>query len=373
QPASPIISGIWAFTEGQLVTLNCSVEFSCPSKPPSLIWSWDRGAQLNSSEPGGQITHFPQPHCALLVSTLTFTATHTVQPRVRCEARYPGGKSTLALKDLHVTFSPKDVRVQVQTLSVHEGGTALVSCSCKADPPASEYRWSYIQHGHLVHLLQRTHTVRLHNVTRDMRVHCSALNLIGRGESLPLLLNVQYKPAILEQSSFCVWDGVEVKCHCTVQSKPPPSITWSVNGSVPPENYNFSFTSHSHTIKATMRGPMDSKITVVCYAVNALGNDSALLLQEGADFPLLWFILPAVAIFLMVLIISIGLCFCCFRKRTRKRMLRHHLAAYPENLGIYQDRMPLYINCTEVTHIYTNGSYQVVYQNSTPCFVQTKQ
>lgn len=46
---------------------------------------------------------------------------------------------------------------------------------------------------------------------------------------------------------------------------------------------------------------------------------------------------------------------------------------YPEGTEISQDQMPLYINCTEVTHIYTNGSYQLVYQNSTPLFVHTKQ
>lgn len=48
-------------------------------------------------------------------------------------------------------------------------------------------------------------------------------------------------------------------------------------------------------------------------------------------------------------------------------------AIHPESLGIYQERMPLYINCSEVTHIYTNGSYQLIYQNSTPLFVQSKQ
>lgn len=48
-------------------------------------------------------------------------------------------------------------------------------------------------------------------------------------------------------------------------------------------------------------------------------------------------------------------------------------AMYPGGTGISQDQMPLYINCTEVTHIYTNGSYQLVYQNSTPLFVHTKQ
>lgn len=46
---------------------------------------------------------------------------------------------------------------------------------------------------------------------------------------------------------------------------------------------------------------------------------------------------------------------------------------YPEGAEISQDQMPLYINCTEVTHIYTNGSYQLVYQNSTPLFVHTQQ
>lgn len=86
---------------------------------------------------------------------------------------------------------PKDVKIQVQTLAVKEGGNALLMCSCKADPPATEYHWSYSQHGRTVHLNQRTHTVRLYNVTRDMRVRCVAQNLIGRGESRPTTLNIQ--------------------------------------------------------------------------------------------------------------------------------------------------------------------------------------
>ena len=56
-----------------------------------------------------------------------------------------------------------------------------------------------------------------------------------------------------------------------------------------------------------------------------------------------------------------------------REVLSRSPAVYPEGLGIYQDRMPLYINCTEVTHIYTNGSYQLVYQNCTPHFVHNNQ
>lgn len=85
--------------------------------------------------------------------------------------------------------------VQVQSLVVREGGSALLVCSCKADPPVTEYRWSYSQRGRTVHVHQRTHTVRLFNVTRDMRVRCTAQNAIGRAESRPTPLNVQCNPS----------------------------------------------------------------------------------------------------------------------------------------------------------------------------------
>lgn len=102
--------------------------------------------------------------------------------------------STKNFPVLWSTVPPKDVKVQVQTMTVVEGGSALLVCSCKADPPVSQYRWSYSQSGRTVHLHQGTHTVRVYNVTRDMRVRCSAQNLIGRGESKPTSLNIQCNP-----------------------------------------------------------------------------------------------------------------------------------------------------------------------------------
>lgn len=56
-----------------------------------------------------------------------------------------------------------------------------------------------------------------------------------------------------------------------------------------------------------------------------------------------------------------------------RHIMSRHQAVYPEGLGIYQNRMPVYINCSEVTNVYSNGSYQLVYQNSTPVFVNAKQ
>lgn len=154
----------------------------------------------------------------MLLAPLSFTVSHKVKPRLRCEVSYPGAEALATSKELHVTceqwrdeiicvsslgphsellfffgsslVSPKDVVVIVHSLMVQEGSSALLGCSCKADPPASEYHWSYTQNGRTVHLRQRTHTIRVFNVTRDMTVRCSAENLIGRGESRPTLLNI---------------------------------------------------------------------------------------------------------------------------------------------------------------------------------------
>ncbi|XP_072249341.1 sialic acid-binding Ig-like lectin 14 [Leuresthes tenuis] len=371
-PEPPVISGMLSATEGQLVTLNCSVSYHCPSRPPALQWRWERGAQLNSTESGAVQTLAPDPNRLILLASLSFTVSHQVKPRLRCEVSYPGAKMLATVKDLHVTFPPKDVKVQVQTLTVQEGGSALLVCSCKADPPATEYHWSYTQHGQTVHLHQRLHTVRIMNVTRAMRVRCSAQNLIGRGESKPTSLNIQYKPAILRLSSSCVVNESKVLCHCSVDSNPKPAVTWSVNGTVPPHDYNVSVTSEPNMLTASLRGYMDKPLRVICFAFNALGNDSLVLLQgEEETAPLLWLVLPAAAICLVISFLSLLIYYC--RKRAEKHVLRRRLAVYPEGLGIYQERMPLYINCTEVTHVYTNGSYQLVYQNCTPLFVHTKQ
>lgn len=87
------------------------------------------------------------------------------------------------------------------------------------------------------------------------------------------------KPVILRLSSTCVVEYLEVLCHCSVDSKPKPAITWSVNGTVPPRDYNWSVTSEPGALTATLRGHMDKPLTVICFAFNALGNDSLLLLQ----------------------------------------------------------------------------------------------
>ncbi|XP_057691380.1 sialoadhesin isoform X1 [Corythoichthys intestinalis] len=368
-PDAPVISGVSSAAEGQVVTFNCSVRFQCPTGPPTLRWKWERGVHPVGDQEVR--TLYEQDRQLLLQSSFTFRVTRQVKAGLRCELSYPTANLVAAVKDLRVTFPPKEVKVQVQTLTVQEGGSVLLACSCKADPPVSEYHWSYRQHGHTVHLQQRTHSIRLYNVTRDMAVHCMAENSVGRAQSRATVLNVQYKPVIERHLSICMMNDGELSCVCSARSNPRPAISWSVNGTTLPRGYNASLSADALT--ATLRGRTDGgEQTVTCSARNVLGNDSMILFQrqgEGDFWLLPWLLIPAITVILFTISLTVIVIICCCRKKSSKRMLSERLAG----VGPCQTRMPVYINCSEVSHVYTNGSYQLLYQNCTPRFVRNKQ
>ncbi|XP_077453811.1 sialoadhesin isoform X2 [Stigmatopora argus] len=359
-PEAPVISGVSSAADGQTVTFNCSARYQCPSEPPTLRWQWERGVQPVGDQEAR--TFHGQDGRLLLQSALTFRVRRRVKTGLRCELSYPRANLVVAIKDLLITFPPKDVTVQVQTLTVQEGGSVLLTCSCKADPPVSEYHWSYSRHGLTVHLEQRTHSVRLYNVTRDTAVHCMAENSAGRAQSRATVLKVQYKPAIERLLSVCTLNDGELNCVCSARSNPRPAIRWSVNGTAPPRGYNTSLSADAFT--ATMWGRAEGGMQrVTCSAHNALGNDSAILFWrqgEGDLWLLPWLLITAIAAMLFTISLTVLVFFFCCRKKSGKT-------------GPCQTRGPVYINCSEVTHVYTNGSYQLLYQNCTPCFIRNKQ
>ncbi|XP_072548703.1 B-cell receptor CD22 [Salminus brasiliensis] len=375
-PQKPVIAAPRAVEVGKVAVVNCSVPVSCPSQPPRLQWVWERRGQEDSSAFDVMEMVQVPGQLPLLVSSLSFTPSHLVKPRLRCEALHPGNRKSSDSTELHVHFPPTDVSIQVHTVVVREGGNALLACVCKADPPVSEYRWTYTQSGRTYTLPGRSPTIRIFNITRDTTVQCRVKSNLGQATSPPTRLNVQYSPVILKHSSSCDWDGFRMVCRCTVDSNPRPAVTWSVNGSVPPQEYNTSSTHTTHTLQETLQGPMPTPLTVVCYAFNSIGNDSHTLLQGGAGgwTGSLWTLMPAVCVvplFLFLLILFVLLLCRCRRAGRRRQLMACRPPVFEDS--VYQDRLPLYINCTEVTHIYTNGSYQLIYQNCTPCFVRTTQ
>ncbi|XP_065155114.1 B-cell receptor CD22 [Paramisgurnus dabryanus] len=369
-PDPPVLTDPGPVKEGQLVMVNCSVRLSCPTDRPGLKWRWERGEPNGSSVHGDtELQHGPGL-LAVLRSTLTFTVPQHTNPRVRCETIYPRNRRSSAVREILVHFPPRDVSIQVHTVSVQVGGTAFLACTCKADPPVSEYQWTCVQSGITVILPKRAPTVRIYNVTRDTGIQCTVANRLGQAKSRLTALNVQYAPVILSNSS-CEWVGSLLLCTCAVDSNPRPAVTWSVNSSHLPDSYNVSFSYSNSILTATLRGISDPGLPVECYATNLLGNDSRKLFQ-GQTGHLLWTLIPSASAVLLFLCL---LMFFCWLKTNRQRRIRTYRppAIHPEDLGIYQEHMPLYVNCSDVTHIYTNGSYQLIYQNGTPFFVRNTQ
>ncbi|XP_057197119.1 myelin-associated glycoprotein-like isoform X2 [Triplophysa rosa] len=395
-PDPPELTDPGPVKEGQRVTLNCSVRLSCPSERPGLVWRWERGQQDGSSVHGDTELQREPGQFPLLQSSLTFTVPQHTNPRVRCQVTYTNNRRSSAVREILVHFPPRDVTVQVQSVSVQVGGMALLGCTCKADPPVSEYQWTSVQSGNTVILSRRTPTVRIYNITRDTRLQCTATNRLGQATSRLTALNVQYAPVILRDSS-CEWDGSLLSCVCVVDSNPRPAVTWSVNSSHLPDSYNVSYSYSNFILTSTLRGMSDPGLPVECYVINSLGNHSRLLFESpngqqksihvsltstltlteviysssscfvtgGVLWPLI-----ASAASVVFLLLCLLMFFCCFRTN---RPTYRPPAIHAENLAIYRERAPLYVNCSEVTNIYTNGSYQLIYQNDTPIFIRTTQ
>uniref|UniRef100_A0A9J7XKV5 Ig-like domain-containing protein n=1 Tax=Cyprinus carpio carpio TaxID=630221 RepID=A0A9J7XKV5_CYPCA len=371
-PEPPELTDPGPVKEGQRLVLNCSARLSCPSDRPRLLWKWERGDPAGSSVHGDTELQRDTGWFPVLQTSLVFTVPRHTNPRVRCELEYPNNRRSSATREILVHFPPRDVWVQVVSAAVRLGGNALLLCSCKADPPVSEYQWWSVESGNTRILSKRTHTVRVYNVSRDTRVQCSAANRLGRASSRPTPLNAQYAPLILSRSS-CDWDGTLLSCSCFVDSNPRPAVTWSVNGSHLPDGFNTSSSSYvNHTLTATLRGISDVPLRVECHAVSALGNHSHLLYEPHED-ALIWTVIPTAGAVLLLLLLLLLLFFCCCRTNRRRVMDYRPPAVRPELLGFYQERTPLYINCSEVTNVYSNGSYQLIYQNCTPLFVRSKQ
>lgn len=367
-PETPVLSDPGPVTVGQQVVLNCSLRVHCPSDQPRLRWRWERGPQNGSSVHGDTDLHQDGQQMMVLWTSLSFTVPKNINPRVRCEAEYPENRRSAATREILVHFPPRDVLVEVVTLSVRAGGNPLLSCHCKADPPVSQYQWWIVDSGLAPVLLPKhTHSVRIYNVSRNTHVQCIVSNRLGRASSRLTALNVQYAPLIDSSSSRCVWDGLLLSCWCVVHSNPRPAVTWSVNGTQPPDGFNTSSSSVNQTLTATLSGATHTLLHVHCYTFNALGNSSILLLQRNQS-DLLWTVLPCVCAGTLALMMLILLCYC---RSSRRR--RRVASLQPMSVCVYQRRRPLYINCSEVTHIYSNGSYQLIYQNSTPLFVHSKQ
>ncbi|XP_041081768.1 sialoadhesin-like [Polyodon spathula] len=360
-PEKPRISNPGVLTEGQPVTVNCTTEYTCPSNPPTVHWGGVNGTVILQYTAKQQVTW-------AVTSSIKFTPSSR-DSQIQCQVTYPGRNNATEHRPLHVKYAPKVTEILVWTRDITEGSSVSMSCSSKGDPPISRYNWFLVQGGQTVDLERHTEKVRVPNVTRGVQFYCTAENKIGQTQSPRKSLNVEYKPDIIGESK-CTFSPGEMVCHCLVNSNPPAQIQWTVNSSA--QSFNHSTWSSGNWVTSVLIGALQVQTNVSCTAFNKHG-EAVYMLPFHVKESLLWKIVPAVGglAFLLLLLIAITV-FCC-RKRRGRHFIHQPRMYSLGGTSIYQESSPLYMNCTEANPVYTNGSYQILYENCTPSFVRTQQ
>uniref|UniRef100_A0A8C4TFS7 Schwann cell myelin protein-like n=1 Tax=Erpetoichthys calabaricus TaxID=27687 RepID=A0A8C4TFS7_ERPCA len=266
---------------------------------------------------------------------------------------------------------------------VREGQRNTVSCvvehTCPGHPPVIEWKQVTGQVT-LEHTEVRKGSWRMASSMtftasyKDTSVECQATYNGEVKVTKVEKLNVTYKPEISPESKCHVMSG-KVACQCVVDSCPVASLHWEAHSRIQNQTLHFGNSTAGNVVTGTLDGLWSPELNVTCAATNPHGTSvmRMLFVHEQTDK---WKIILAVAgvlSFIFILIIIIAVTVCC-KRRKRASYVVHSSIPYPlYDSNIYQDRDPLYMNCVEANPVYTNGRFDTLYENCTPCFVRTMQ
>ncbi|XP_069161800.1 uncharacterized protein [Procambarus clarkii] len=274
--------GEWV-SGGQQTTFRCRVVGASPE--PQVQW-WLAGRQLAATTPlttvAGNVS----------VSTVKLTpepGDHGA-PLV-CKAFSPNLPGTV----LHDQLTLAVHFVPVATISisgggggeagVREGGSVTFTCHLKANPKVYNVTWFH--NGRPLRRAewgtQATYTtLRLHNVTADMRglYTCLGSNQEGDGQSNALNLNVEFAPVCQEdqRQEYVAPRGGSVIIACTVVAY-PASVTFSWAIKRTPESQPVRLHSVGRkeglTGHYTLTRVEEESVEVWCWAQNTVGAQTA--------------------------------------------------------------------------------------------------
>lgn len=101
-PEQPVLSVPPIVVLGQMVVMNCSIRINCPLEPPRLRWIWERGGAEGAGEDRGTERVQTEGETPLLISSLSFTPSKLVKPRVRCDAHHHGNRKSSSIANMNI-------------------------------------------------------------------------------------------------------------------------------------------------------------------------------------------------------------------------------------------------------------------------------
>ncbi|XP_062394566.1 myelin-associated glycoprotein-like isoform X2 [Sardina pilchardus] len=254
-PESPV-------KEGEVFSLSCSVQHSCPPSPPAIEW---RGLTVDTTE----VSTESNDNLWVDVSTVTVTAAPSQHgKKVHCRT---GDMSTESRSlTVNITFAPIDVKTSTESSIIAEHGNINLKCNSKSNPRPELYQW-LITNGSHFQVNTSSETITITDVQKGFSAACIAHNAIGAGRSAETSVDVAFVYIMVPNSS-CSETGGMLRCVCQVEAQPESTVTWMFNGSA---NILASVipavttTGNLKSSEVVLEGKLAEHGPVVCVAANS--------------------------------------------------------------------------------------------------------
>ncbi|KAI1894820.1 hypothetical protein AGOR_G00119690 [Albula goreensis] len=290
----------------------------------------------------------------------TWTANGTTERiNVTCIVKNRHGQDELLLR-MHVKAPPTKVSLTQHPPHPTEGEGVTLSCLSWGYPPVSRYRWYRGPAGLEARLQEESRDLHVKNATRTSDPYrCSAHNEKGESSSASTWLNVEYAPVILPDSS-CTLSNSQYRCECVVDSNPVAEVTWSSARSLTNEKHSMSSVVSGRVLTAVLvfTEPTEDRARhhVICNATNRYGAASHRLpfAEKGGSQKKV--LVLGVTGGGVALLIILGVCACCARKRrphthlSQKRTTELALEGTKPTKGAQQQSGHLYENTDPRPH-----------------------
>ncbi|XP_062256248.1 B-cell receptor CD22-like isoform X2 [Platichthys flesus] len=267
-PTEPKLSMRSEVTEGQTITINCTVE-SFPQSTLTL-------ARTDTYPQSLMITEINLNSRTSNSLSHTFTVTSSNTGWYFCRAQNIEGSKDSEQKELVVKYSPKHVTVQANPgLDVKENVLLTLSCSAESNPPVSSVTWRKTTDGREEIIQQtQTQTFRVNSASpSDSGLYsCEATNDIGSGKSQPAEVKVRYSPnnvKVQANPGLDVKENVLLTLSCSAESNPPvSSVTWR---KMTDGREEIIQQTQTQTFRVNSASPSDSGL-YSCEATNDIGR-----------------------------------------------------------------------------------------------------
>ncbi|XP_072283101.1 B-cell receptor CD22-like isoform X3 [Pyxicephalus adspersus] len=292
-PPIPRLSGSSIMIEEHFEVVGCSVEHTCGSSPPSLTWN----------KPGQTKRHFEALSGGHWRETSHLRYVPTDKDdgtQIQCTATFHNGKTSQGAAILNILYAPKDVMVTLpKHKTIIEGSNVLITCSSRSKPPPLRYEW-YRANSKVKMRSEDQKSLLLWNVSKDTEPYsCSVINEVGRGESQPTEISVQYAATGVRVIAFHTTGGaMELQCSFVSSNPDVTHYSWFKDG-----NRIISETGQI----LVLENNEDKSGSFSCIAHNTVGSSTSADLQledeNKPDLLLILGVLSGVVLLLLLVLI----------------------------------------------------------------------